>query len=472
MLAHDLSNLLNSNLNELIAVAEPSNSRSPLLEHTTPNNLFTTEDFSVQSNIPCSSLKLTGVDQFYLQEFYDGFSDVILTFQAEVNGTMTNPVRDILMVYAGNSHYLLYALLACGARSSYRKSHLPDDQSSYKLYLTRSLATLTKAMEKDMMANIDSILLTIMVLTCDSASHTRQQWRPHLQGASQLLLNVEIKRPCSMIFLLCKLWYSSIEILAGLVSPNGGILKSNEELDQMIVFDRSEQLDKLQKLHVVTNEGFSLFHGYSIEMLAILKELIKLIKEGGKKTTDFYTIIDLISSARKELDFQAVDKSGIIDESHPYFRKIVNEAHTGLSSNVGLASLNGRKVVLSWLDISNHCYALAALITICTKVLKMEKENEMIQYFVKELISKVCYFDDTDSFLKSNCFFVLQWPMLVAGANTVLEEHRLKVETFFRVVAQLGSGSAGFSLARLQRIWSEGETAERESRNRVDMVTY
>lgn len=473
LLAHDLSNLLNSNLSELTEVADLTCWHSPFSEDNNSTDIPTHEDCFFQSNIDCHYLNLTGVNQFYFQEFYDEFSDVILTFQAEVDATMANPVRDILMVYARNAYYLLYALLACGARSSYRKSHLSDDQISYKFYLKRCLTTLSETMEEDIMSNIDSILLTIMVLTCDSASHTCQGWRPHLQSASQLLLRVGVERPYSSIFLLCKLWFSSIEILAGLASPSGGVFKSDEELDQMIVSHSDGQLSILQQLHVITKEGFSLFHGYSLEMLAILKDLIKVIRRKEKTSISYGTVLDLISRAQNELHFQVIDNGGIIHESHPSYNKLVSIAHKGLSCNVGVTCVNGEKIALSWLDISNRCYALAALVTIFTRLLNVDKGNEMIQSMVKEIFSKACYFEDTNSFLKSNCFFVLQWPMLIAGTNVVLEEDKLRVEAFFRLVAQLGSGSAGFSLDRLRKIWSEGEAAAAaEIHNSVDMVTY
>lgn len=422
-----------------------------------------------QTNVPSSYLNLTGENHFYIKEFYNEFSNVILPFQANADGTMINPVRDILMIYARDSHYLLYALLACGARSSYRKSSLTEDQSSYKLYLRRCLETLTAAMEQDMMGSLDSILLTILVLTCDSASHTRQEWRAHLRGAKELLSRNGSHKEHSMIFLLCKSWYSSIEILAGLVSPKGGTLKTGEELD-LLICSQPEEVNALRKLNIVSSEGFCLFHGYSMALVVIMKDLIKALRGEDNYREDYCAITELIARVRRELDYKVIDKSGIIPDSHPYYPKKIGE--TDMSNNIAITYVDGRKSALSWLDISHRSYALAALLTIFTKLLNTDKSNALVQSMVNDLISTACCFDGTGSFLKSYCYFVLQWPLLVAGTNCIKESHRSKVETFFRLVAQLGSGSAGFALARLRRIWSHGPIAENETSGGIDMVTY
>lgn len=455
----------------MTAIEEPESPFYSIPNGITPGNSASVEQVMFQTNVPFSYLNLTGENQFYMKEFYNEFSNVILPFQASSDGIMINPVRDILMIYARDSHYLLYALLACGARSSHRKSSLPEDQSSYKLYLRRCLETLTAAMERDMMGSLDSILLTILVLTCDSASHTRQEWRAHLRGAKDLLSKNDTQKAHSMIFLLCKSWYSSIEILAGLVSPKGGTLKTGEELD-LLICNRLEEVSALRKLNIVSDEGFSLFHGYSMELVVIMKDLIKILRREGKSQQDYCAITELISSVRKQLDFQVIDKSGIVPNSHPYYPKEMNENNTSFSNNIAVTYVDGKKLALSWLDISHRSYALAALLTIFTKLLNIDKGNAFVQSMVEDLISTACCFDGTGGFLKSYCYFVLQWPMLVAGTNSIMEEHKIRVETFFRLVAQLGSGSAGFALARLRRIWSNGPAAENETTNGIDMVTY
>lgn len=471
LLANDLSDLVNSILSEMTAIEEPESPCYSIPNGVTPESCTPVKQVMFQTNVPFSYLNLTGENHFYMKEFYNEFSNVILPFQASSDGIMINPVRDILIIYARESHYLLYALLACGARSSHRKSSLPEDQSSYKLYLRRCLETLTAVMERDMMGSLDSILLTILVLTCDSASHTRQEWRAHLRGAKDLLSKNDTQKTHSMIFLLCKSWYSSIEILAGLVSPKGGTLRTGEELD-LLICNRSEEVTTLRKLNIVSEEGFSLFHGYSMELVVIIKDLIKILRREGKSQQDYCAITELISSVRKQLDFELIDKSGIVPNTHPCYPKKINENDSSFSNNISVTYVDGRKLTLSWSDISHRSYALAALLTIFTKLLNIDKGNAFVQSMVKDLISTACCYDGAGGFLKSHCYFVLQWPMLVAGTNSIIEEHKARVETFFRLVAQLGSGSAGFALARLRRIWSNGPAAENETAVGIDMVTY
>lgn len=474
LLANDLSDLVSLNLHELTSIAEPSISHSSIPDGITLNNPPLINEKTFQSDIPISYISLTGQNHFYMKEFYNDFSNIILPFQANADGTSINPVRDVLMICARDSYYLLYALLACGARTSHRKTSLPEDQSNYKLYLRHCLESLTTAMDQDMTAKLDSILLTILVLTCDNASNKSQAWRAHLRGAKDLLLNqsADSHKCRSLTFLLCRSWYSSIEILAGLVSPNGGTLKSSGELDLLILPNVAEDIDALRKLKLISPEGFSLFHGYSTELVVILKDLIGLLHRDGKCRKRYRTIIDLISRVEKQLEFHVIDKTGIIPETHQHHPDNVISDQLDLPKNIGVVSIEGRKIAFSWLDISHRSYALAALITIFTKLLNMNEETEIVQEMVRDLLDTALFLDGTKDSPKSYCPFLLQWPMLVAGFNSIREEDKVKVETFFRLLAELGSGSAGFVLAKMRKIWLGGSSSEGETPDEVDLVTY
>lgn len=491
LLASDLSDLVR----ELTTIAEPTvphysisdgialnnpppiNEKTPLYsmsEGIALNNPPLINEKTLQTDIPISYITLTGQNHFYMKEFYNDFSNIILPFQAKVDGVSINPVRDVLMIYARDSYYLLYALLACGARTSHRKTSLPEDQSNYKVYLRHCSESLTTAMDQDITAKLDSILLTILVLTCDNASNKSQAWRAHLRGAKGLLLKkTDGAQKCrSLTFLLCRSWYSSIEILAGLVSPNGGTLKSSEELDLLILPNGVEEEKALLNLKIISPEGFSLFHGYSTELVLILKDLIRHLRRDGKSRQQYSTIINLITRVEKQLEFHVIDKTGIIPDTHQYHPINMLSDHSELPKNIGVVSIEGRKIAFSWLDISHRSYVLAALITIFTKLLNMSEECEIVQGMVRDLLDTAIFLDGTKDSPKSYCSFLLQWPMLVAGSNSIREVDRFKVETFFRLLAELGSGSAGFVLARMRHIWLSGSTSEGESPGGVDLVTY
>lgn len=479
LLANDLSDLVSLNLDELTTIAESPMPNASMPDASMPhgitlNNSPLINQKILQTGIPISYISLTGQNNFYMKEFYNDFSNIILPLQANEDGVFINPVRDVLMIYARDSYYLLYALLACGARTSHRKTSLPEDQSNYKLYLRRCLESLTAAMDQDMTEKLDSILLTILVLTCDNASNKSQAWRAHLRGAKDLLISQAAdSRKCrSLTFLLCRSWYSSIEILAGLVSPNGGTLRSVEELDLLILPNGVEEVSALRKLKIISPEGFSLFHGYSTELVVILKDLIRLLRSDDKSRLEYTIIIDLIARVEKQLDFQVIDKTGIIPEANQYHPDNMNRDQLEFPKNIGLVSIEGHKIAFSWSDISHRSYALAALITIFTKLLNVNEEAEIVQGMVRDLLGTALFLEGTRNSPKWYCPFLLQWPMLVAGSNSIREEDKIKVETFFRLLAEMGSGSAGFVLARMRKIWLRGSSSGGETSGEVDLVTY
>lgn len=473
ILANDLSDLISLNLDELATVAE---STTP--HYSTPDGIMLSSppfdsERIFQTNVPMSYISLSGLNHFYMKEFYNDFSKIILPLQAKENGVTCNPVRDILMIHARDSYYLLYALLACGARTSHRKTSLPEDLSSYKAYLRHCLTSLTTAMDQQFNSKLDSILLTILVLTCDNASNKSQAWRAHLHGAKDLLFKKSYtnQKPQSMTFLLCRAWYSSIEILAGLVSANGGTLQSNEELDLLTLPNDQKEAATLRELKIVSPEGVSLFHGYSMELVVALKDLIKLLRNENKSRVHYSKIIDLLARLNKQLSFQVISGAGIIPETHQYHPKNVRQDNLN-HANIEIISIDGNKIAVSWLDIVHRSYTLASLITISTKLLNMKKECEMVQGMVRDLLDTAFFLDATNDSSKSYCSFLLQWPILVAGLNSIEEPDKIKVETFFRLLAELGSGSAGFVLVRMRKVWLKGLKFEQETPDQVDIVPY
>ena len=94
--------------------------------------------------------------------------------------------------------------------------------------LSRCLELLGPAIandDKELASNIENVLLTVLLLTAGNASNLRQDWRSHLKGAKDLLVKNSpkstTKRKHSKVFIFCKIWFVTIEVLAGISSQRG-----------------------------------------------------------------------------------------------------------------------------------------------------------------------------------------------------------------------------------------------------------
>ena len=77
---------------------------------------------------------------------------------------------------------MLAAILAEGANTCYLKYKRPEDERAYGAYLSKCLKLLEPARETDINANIEAVLLTLLLLTAATATSQTQKWRPHLMG--------------------------------------------------------------------------------------------------------------------------------------------------------------------------------------------------------------------------------------------------------------------------------------------------
>lgn len=116
-------------------------------------------------------------------------------------------------------------------------------------------------------SNIDSVLITVLLLTGINALSSKQEWRPHLRGAKDILLRYSsnsLKYPRlrnSKLMIFCKFMFASYETLAGLSSKFGGTLKESE-VDLLICAGDPHEIKALRDLGIVRDDGFNLLCGY------------------------------------------------------------------------------------------------------------------------------------------------------------------------------------------------------------------
>ncbi|GMG25958.1 unnamed protein product [[Candida] boidinii] len=105
-------------------------------------------------------------------------------------------------------------------------------------YLSSCLKSLDSILHSKpkILNNIESLLMTILILASDYSATTGSQWRAHLRGAKDLLIKYCRFKPMNLELSIVWIWFYAMEILAGLTVPAGG---SIHDFDEMLEFLRN-----------------------------------------------------------------------------------------------------------------------------------------------------------------------------------------------------------------------------------------
>lgn len=426
-------------------------------------------------------------EMLFLQEFYLEFANVILPFNSYDRSLQAyfNPVRDILLKCASKEPFLLAAILAQGARSSYSKSGAAEDEEAYCQYLLRCLKLLGPALGhatgKNGLAltpNTEAVLLTVLLLTSSNAANTKQNWRPHLKGAKDLLIKQTTNGPHvrnSKVLVFCKYWFMSFELLAGLGLTLGGTIHLEEELALLLNTLDSNELQVLTELGLILPNGFNLIVGYHLDLINTMRDLIKSL---NKVRRDKYYAADesaeyirLLSEFHHHLNTHFVDKQPVLDMDKFPDRSIPD----GLL--LESVTVETKRMAISWMDISQRLYCLAGIITVMRNLLKITYDSPAVQDLVGQmtgLLSSILKSSESPLMIK-HAIMMVQWPLLVAGLSAVKDSDRNLVTEFFASAAKVGAGSAGHSMNHLRRIWNKrdsGAVVDTDEESPVDIVNY
>ena len=359
-------------------------------------------DNIITFNTTLESFKLGGMHDTYLRSFYFDCFDSITPFFQDQN----NPLRDILLSFARNEPYLLSAILAVGASIAHRKSNNVDDEKAYCSYLSHCLQLLGDQFknENNVINKIEPIILTVIMLTWDCIYTMNSQWRSHLKGITELFKKINSGNS-SKVLNVAKSWFKVMETFASISTVLGGAL--TEELDLDAIFDPYDYqyVESLKFLNIMTplNE-FNLLRGHKEDFDLVIKEVFKSLnlvrslektnmdgRKGGilnknidyllysdsnseayKDKLSYFKIQKIIVEIDKQLEYEFIDKSGIIpisNQSHPTNSKIVDNA-------IDLVTMkNGQTLAISWYDISHQTQVLSFLLIVLLKLLGIPKES-------------------------------------------------------------------------------------------------
>ncbi|CDR41978.1 CYFA0S08e02212g1_1 [Cyberlindnera fabianii] len=486
LLYNDLNDLVNWRLEEALTpnlktYIEEANIPfdTDLNQHSLP---LTTDQTELMFNVPADFFNLGDPHNQYMIRYYNDFTTLSCPFTPNIS---LNPVRDVLMNYAKRETYLLYAILACGARIQHRESMDIRDDQAYCSYLSSCLNILSDNFEDEAMIaeKVEPMLLTILLLTTDCASSTSLRWRAHLKGAKELLKKTTVQ---SDTLNFCRNWLITYEVLAGMTNPYGGIFQSvDSDLDHFISND-TLYLNSLKKMNMIDVHGFNYIGGHIIQLDITFRDIMKILNRTRRLRTeglipkemshlDYSVTPKVITipewhSITNQLDnleqMSIIDKSGYIPPSnpnHPSHGRV-----DGFKSIDLLRLRDGREIVVSWFDISHQTHIVTARVVFLTRVLEMPRTTVFIQELVSKASGYISFLNDIENY-RNPCMTHLHMMAAVVGKCCIREYDQKLVEKFLTICCSMGLASAGHNLKKLQRIWrNEVQSDEEED----DVLTW
>ncbi|RLV85026.1 Lysine biosynthesis regulatory protein LYS14 [Meyerozyma sp. JA9] len=472
LLASDLNNIVSNIMFEsnYEGKFDVESFKSDIKEDVSLRNSSTIQPDLNSKNIAFDYIQLSSPhEKLYLEEFYAHFAHIILPFCSWEENTQTyvNPARDILLQRAAKEPSLLAAILAQGAKSSFVKNGHEADEEAYCNYLSKCLKLLGPALENgdgkekvDLRSNIEAVLLTVLLLTSANASNSKQDWRPHLRGAKDLLIKYTSnnrKWRNSKILVFCKYWFVSFEVLAGISSSKGGTLKTNAEIDSLMNPGNRYEIQVMKDLGFIKENGFNILYGYHNSCVAHLRDLVKILnKFRQNETVDAFEIFRVLAELYKQTEIEFINKSGIISPSD------LRPGQPTTGHLLERVFVNKQEKVLSWMDICHQAYVLGGVLTLLTKGLNSPYDSPTVQQITSILVSFVevlVTVPERPAALKC-AGMMIQWPSLVAAKNCKGEDQRFTIMKFFKNSSQNGSGGAQIALRRTKKIWNQRDNGE------------
>ncbi|KAG7791606.1 hypothetical protein KL910_001732 [Ogataea haglerorum] len=481
-LAHSLNDLLESKIDEIGVPNDESELESMfrMFERTEYQHPESSTSFDsaksweipdfLTKRISIDSLQFPGEHRKYLELFDHDYARVIMPLQPS---PQYNPAREILLTYASKNNYLMAAILSCGALQSLRKTQDAQDEKNYCSYLSTCLQLLSTVLadQNKISANVEPMLLTILLLTSYTAMSLVQKWRPHLCAAKDLLSTYapfsedpRLRQRDSYVVAFCRNWYLSIENIAGLTAPLGGVLKNDRELE-LAMYDLPYTQAYWESMMCSRRDGFNYLYGYTNTLGVSLQKLIKSIKIMRSKRSSpsqspslsAFSIFELTADFHREAQFEIISKTGIVPRTH--FMHPDNH----LAPPLGFEPLSPEAIekveysdgtydYISWYDVCHQSFVITAFLIITSDLGRIPKKHPIIQELVQRAMH-LFRFLDCEKVMRNYCVLIVQVAVFYVGLNSVYDRDREFVTRYFTQMNILHTASASVTLKRLQRNW-------------------
>lgn len=436
-----------------------------------PGTACPSADTQYPKNIARDYLHVPGErEQAYLDEYFSYFSYLVLPFvyYDRESGHHVNPVRDVTLQKAANEPFLLAAVLAHGASALFSKQHRQEDQDAYHMYLGMCLKLLDPITKggnevRTINANIEAVLLTVLLLTSATAALLLSLWRPRLNGAKDLLLRHLAKRVHALpVLVLCKMWFVTLEFLAGISSTFGGTISLDAEMDLLFAMDDPYEIAVLRKWGIVDDTNFNYFVGIDHDLLATQANLIKLMRRvqpsadgsAPPPMPDNLFVLKVFGAMVEKLQITYMSEKCIVNKKSLSDKDNLTQM---LTEEIDMGK-TGQHIVC-WKDISNQAYAMGGLIYLLIRFFEEPFSAPQVQELSQRLVRNVACLSETHYTLSSPNLFcapiMIHWPMLVAGLVLNDKDQRHVIERYFEACQIRGLGALRYSLARVRRVWTD-----------------
>lgn len=468
MIEVDLSETCNENLRMGYKIFE----RSDPISSVRRRPLGRQSDPILPRNLPFDYIPVTcNSEALYFGEFYNNLAKIIQPLRSyHKDYGYYCATRDIILEVASNDACVLSAILAQGARMSYEKHGLKEDEEASYKYMMRCLKLFKPALlrireDHDLLNNkVESVFLTILILASANAYNLNTNWRSHLRGAKELLLkhgttSKKGQDSMSRVMVFCKYWYVSFEIVAGLSSRRGRTLWKDLEMD-LILSTSHQEMQILKEIGILRPDGFNLLLGIHHSCLTPIRDLIKFLNRvrNNGSSSNTLEIIELLSRFNDQLKIKFVFLEGTARMENFQRTKL----HMG--SLLDSTKVPSGKIIISWMDISHQSHVLASMVILLRKGLQFTSHNEHVQVLNRGLLNLVSFLVECHD-LSSNSkdsMILLQWPILIAGLNCARDEERLITMKFFRHLA-FGTKNSTYALRKLNKVWKSPNEFEEKS---------
>ncbi|ODV84842.1 hypothetical protein CANARDRAFT_8412 [[Candida] arabinofermentans NRRL YB-2248] len=299
------------------------------------------------------NLKINFSETIHLQSFV---KNVHLVLFPLATSYLKSPFITTFLKESTQSTYLLNAMLASGARFLFEKAKIDKElhlksgkvdktflegvdsqielNDKYRVhYLSNCFNSLKLILDNldesnDLSNNVESALLTSLLLTADLSSNRDDKWLLHLHGAKQFLSKYNSSNfETSLPLVLSRYLFSSLEISSGMATGSQSSLDLMEFQTWIPIPLNHGPLDMLAKFGLVIDGkidgehlegGYKMYFGFSDHVIETIKCVIFAKK---KKIVEPDVIVNIFKLIDKAKQFQ------IINNVSPFMIPVTNKYH-------------------------------------------------------------------------------------------------------------------------------------------------
>lgn len=373
-------------------------------------------------NQPMELVSLLPLEKPFFLEVYYNFSSLVLPWGRWDGLGYTNPLRDLLVLYLAREPIVRAAMIGVGANAYWKRLQDPAARQASHAYL-HACVELIETLLRTRLADVETLLLTSLFLTVSSASTPHQDWRSHMEGARDILIKTARARKTHVhaqglkTFIVCKFWYITIEVLAGISLKRGGTL-APDEIDLVLTYS-DDEIKVLTEFGLIHPEGWQILSGYNLSLFYLYRDLIKHLRA---PELDYKEALRLLQGFHAEFGRVFLSPDGLVLKDGPYVD-------------------HGRL----WLDVSHQMYTHAAVATVLVQFYNVAWLLLRIQQICSHIISLVDGVELRQLPLQ-HLPLMVQWPLWLALKHVEDSELREKGRGVLRVCLKLGLALATVAL--------------------------